>query len=127
MKPAEFPKGSWMMEVPDAEAFPDKAGIFVVCREQAIGLGLVLDLKASGTASWEAGNTYSRFLPTVRRLIFYSIRRKMKPRRPYKMNNQKTNYLEKPKYVFNPVEEDVEEAPPTPKIPKPRKSKYQAK
>ena len=51
----------------------------------------------------------------------------MKPRRPYKLNNQKTDYLEKPKFVFNPVVEEVEEAPPTPKIPKPRKSKYQAK
>jgi hypothetical protein len=51
----------------------------------------------------------------------------MKPRRPYKLNNQKTDYLEKPKFVFNPVVEEVEKAPPTPKIPKPKKSKYQAK
>ena len=65
-----------MIDVPDAEAFPDRAGTLTVCKEQGILLGLVLDLKHSGTASWEAGKTYSRFFPTVRRDIFYSIRRK---------------------------------------------------
>jgi hypothetical protein len=52
----------------------------------------------------------------------------MKARKPYKLNNgSKVNFLEKPKYVLNLVEEEVEKAPEIPKkVIKPKKSRFQA-